>query len=75
MVDYTLKVKRLLGIINENKNIKELNVYDVMFFLGTSQYIVAKTVLRALERSGIVKKIGNNYIIKGREYDDSNEEK
>jgi len=68
-MDYTPKIKKVLAIINENKDIRDVNVYDIMLWLGTTQYVVAKTVLTALVRKGILKKESNQFVVVGREYD------
>ena len=62
-MDYSKLIKRLVAKLNENKTMKDITVYDVMFLLGLSQYTVAKAVLIAFERLGFIKKEGSKYII------------
>jgi len=73
-MDYTGKIKKVIAIINDNKEITDITIYDIMLWVNTSQYIVAKAVLTALERKGFIKKEGKKWVIVGREYGgDSND--
>ena len=68
-MDYTGKIKKIIAIINDNKEITDITVYDVMIWVGTTQYVIARAVLNALERKGFVKKEGKKWVVVGREYD------
>ena len=63
MVFYETMIKKVVSKINEDNDIKELSIYDIMFFTDTTQYVVARTVARGLEQKGLLRKQGNKWII------------
>ena len=66
-MDYTHLVKKVVSKINEDVNLKEINVYTVMFWLNTSKYEKVMPVLDYLVRRGVLRKEGKSYIIVARE--------
>ena len=73
-MNFNLLKKKFIAKINNNKNIREVNVYLAMALLDSSQYDVAKAVLELLTVEGFLEKRGKVWIIKTREYDDDNDE-
>ena len=69
-MNYNLLKKKLIAKINNNKNIKELNVYLAMALLDSSKYDVAKAVLELLTVEGFLENKGKTWVIKTREYED-----